>query len=105
MNLGKWEEAFANNQKAQAARPQDPLANAQLGMSYFQRGDNDQAEPYLAEAQRIDPAHFTRPQLYLARIYLGRGDVDKANSELWDFIKHYPDAPEAKRLQETLRAN
>jgi Tfp pilus assembly protein PilF len=99
---GKWQEALANNQKAQAARPQDPLANAQLGLSYFQMGDNDRAEPYLAAAQRIDPAHFTRPQLYLARIYLQRGDTNRARSELWDFIKRYPDAPEAKRLREQL---
>ena len=102
MNAGKWQEALANNLKAQAARPHDPLANAQLGLSYFQMGDNDRAEPYLATAQRIDPAHFTRPQLYLARIYLQRGDANRAKGELEDFIKRYPDAPETKWLRERL---
>ena len=67
-------------------------------------GDNDRAEPYLATAQRIDPAHFTRPQLYLARIYLQRGDVNRAKGELEDFIKRYPDAPETKWLRERLES-
>lgn len=102
MSTGKWVEALANNQKAQTVRPQDPLANAQLGLSYFQLGDNDRAEPYLVEAQRIDPAHFTRPQLYLAQIYLARGDISLAISELRDFLKRYPDAPEVQVLREKL---
>ena len=102
MTTGKWEEALPYNQKAQAARPQDPMANAQLGVSYFQMGDNERAEPYLVTAKRIDPSHFTRPQLYLARIYLQRGDVKRATREIEDFIKRYPDAPEAARLREQL---
>lgn len=99
---GKWQEALADNQRAQAERPQDPLANAQLGLSYFEMGDNDRAEIYLIAAKRIDPAHFTRPQLYLARIYLQRGDAARATNELQDFIKRNPDAPEAKWLKERL---
>jgi Tfp pilus assembly protein PilF len=102
LSTGKLVEALANNQRAQTARPQDPLANAQLGLSYFQLGDNDHAEPYLVKAKRIDPAHFTRPQLYLAQIYLARGDVNLATSELRDFIRRYPDAPEAESLREKL---
>jgi Tfp pilus assembly protein PilF len=102
LSTGKWAEALANNQKAHTARPQDPLANAQLGLCYFQMGDNDHAEPYLVEAKRIDPAHFTRPQLYLAQIYLARGEFNLATSELQDFIKRYPDAPEAQGLREKL---
>jgi Tfp pilus assembly protein PilF len=100
---GRWKEALVVNQKAQSARPQDALANAQLGLTYFQLGDDKRAEPYLMEAQRIDPAHFTRPQIFLASIYLARGDTGKAASEIEDYAKRYPDAPDTEVLRQRLR--
>jgi len=38
-------------------RPDDALANAQLGMTYFKLDQFDQAEQYLLSAKRLDPAH------------------------------------------------
>src|SRR5262249_41585779 len=50
LNLSKWQDALSFNQKAQTARPQDPLANAQLGLVYFQMGDSERAEKFLSTA-------------------------------------------------------
>ena len=66
INRGKMEEALSFCQKAQTDRPQDPLANGQLGMLYFTLGDFEKAEKYLRKTERIDPANFVLPQLYLA---------------------------------------
>jgi Tfp pilus assembly protein PilF len=102
MNLGRWQEALDSNLRAYEARPQDPLANGQLGLAYFQLGKMDQAEKFLLETQRIDPAHFMAPQLYLARIYAYRGDNGHALEELRDYVARYPDAPNTERLRRRL---
>jgi tetratricopeptide (TPR) repeat protein len=99
LNLGRPVEALPFNRKAQASRPQDPLANAQLGMNYYDLGDFDRAEQGLAAAERIDPSHFSRPQLYLARIYVRRGDRGAALVELNDYVARHPDAPDVSRLR------
>jgi Tfp pilus assembly protein PilF len=99
LNLGRPIEALPFNRKAQANRPQDPLANAQLGMNYYDLGEFDRAEPGLAAAERIDPSHFSRPQLYLARIYVRRGDRAAALVELNDYVARHPDAPDVSRLR------
>jgi Tfp pilus assembly protein PilF len=93
------EEALHYNQQAVAARPRDALANAQTGITFFQLGDWDRAEPYLAAAERADPAHFSRPQLFLARIYQMRGDWRAARRELQLCIALHPDDPDVPRLR------
>jgi Tfp pilus assembly protein PilF len=93
------EEALRYNQQAVAARPRDALANAQTGITFFQLGDWDRAEPYLPAAERADPAHFSRPQLFLARIYQMRGDWRAARRELQLCIALHPDDPDVPRLR------
>ncbi|HEY6340051.1 MAG TPA: tetratricopeptide repeat protein [Bryobacteraceae bacterium] len=99
LSQGHLEEALRYNQQAVAARPRDALANAQTGITFFQLGDGDRAEPYLAAAERADPAHFSRPQLFLARIYQMRGDWRAARRELQLCIALHPDDPDVPRLR------
>jgi len=96
-------EALALNQKAVELRPKDALANAQLGMTYYNMGRFDEALPYLETAKATDPAHFTRPQLYIAVIRERRGDKAAAMRELQDLLAIRPDAADADMLRRRLR--
>jgi tetratricopeptide (TPR) repeat protein len=102
LNLNKLDEALLYNERAVLARPSEPLANSQLGMTYFAAGDFDLAVKYLETARRLDPAHFSHPQLTLAEIHLRRGDNAAAAAVLEDFLAHHPDYPTAARIRETI---
>jgi len=97
---GKFAEALEYNQRAVRDRPDDALANSQLGANYFYLGDHEKALGYLQAAKRLDPSHFSRPQLLLAEIYLRRLDRLNAMRELEDFLARHPDAPNAAKVRE-----
>jgi tetratricopeptide (TPR) repeat protein len=99
LNLGRPDEALQHNLYAVLRRPNDALANSQLGMSYFLRGDLDSAVKYLTASKQLDPAHFSHPQLMLAEIHLRRNEREAAVSELRDFLNRHPDAPEAGEVK------
>ena len=102
INLSKFEDALQYNLYAALTRPNDALANSQLGMSYFYLGKLDLAHKYLTAAKRLDPAHFSHPQLMLAEIALRRQDRTAAAGELEEFLKYHPDSPEAARVKQQL---
>jgi Tfp pilus assembly protein PilF len=104
LNLKRPSEALEYNRFAAQARPNDALANSQLGMNYFQLGEMEKAEQYLAAAERIDPSHFSHPQLTLAEIYARRGDKSSTLRELHDFIQRFPDSPAAAEIRKRLEA-
>lgn len=93
VTTGKFDEAWKYNLNAVLRRPNDALANSQMGMTYFGLGRFDLAEKYLLEAIRLDPAHFSHPQLTLAEIYIRRGDNARAADVLDDFLRRHPDNP------------
>ena len=93
LNLRRPQEALGYNQRAVGRRLIDALANSQLGLSYFYLNQADLAEKFLKIAMRLDPAHFSHPQLTLAEIYRGRGDRLAAIEMLRDFLKQHPDSP------------
>lgn len=102
VNLNNLDEAWNYNVYAVLARPNDALANSQLGMTYFGLGKMDLAEKHFTQARQIDPAHFSHPQLFLAEIHLRRGDTAAAAMDLEDFVKHHPDWPQAARMREQI---
>jgi tetratricopeptide (TPR) repeat protein len=102
LTLGKYDEAIDRNVHAVLARPNDALANAQLGMTYFALNRYDLARKYLEEARRLDPAHFSDPQLFLAEIDLRQGDRRAAAADLQDFLDHHPDYPQAAKIRERI---
>jgi Tfp pilus assembly protein PilF len=99
LNLGRYLEALGYNRYAVQEQPGDTLANSQLGMNYLFLDRLDLALKYLKEAKRLDPGHFTYPQLHLADIYLRLNDRQAALRELEEFLKLHPDAPEAERVR------
>lgn len=102
LNLSRPTEALEANRRAVARRPNDALANSQLGMSELANGDLDAALAHLQAAKQLDPSHFSRPQLLLAQIYLQRGNSSAAQAELEDFLRRHPDAPDAPKIREAL---
>ena len=95
-------DALPFNRRAVQERPEDALANAQLGMNYFKLEQFDQAEQYLLAAQRLDPAHFSQPQLFLADIYARRGNRRAAIKELEDLLALRPDGPLSENVRRDL---
>jgi Tfp pilus assembly protein PilF len=102
VTLHKLDEAWQYNGYAVLARPNDALANSQLGLTYFEMGDFDLAVKHLEKARQIDPAHFSHPQLVLAEIHLRRGENAAAAEALEDFLAHHPDWPQAAKMRERI---
>ena len=102
LNLGRPQEALKYNTFALGQRPKDALAIAQMGLNYFFLGDYDSAIPLLKDAKRRDAAHFSYPQLYLADIYIRRGDTQAAIAEFEDFLLRHPDVEEVPKVKEQL---
>ncbi len=101
LSEGKLQEALELNQRAAKKRPNDPLAQSQLGQNYFQLGQLDLAEHHLNLACSIEPSHYTYPQLVLADIYHHRHDYVSVVRELQRFLSLHPDSkktPDAKRF-------
>ena len=102
VTLHKTERALDYNIQAVLARPNDALAHSQLGMAYFQAGNNDLALQHLDVARRIDPAHFSHPQLLMAEIHLRGKDRAAAADDLEDFLKFHPDWPKAAEMRQAI---
>jgi len=102
LSLKRFKEALAYNQYAAAERPDDALAQSQLGQNYYFLGDFERALRHLEEAKRLDPSHFSQPQLVLADIHLRRGDRARAVAELEDFLARHPDSRNAEAARRWL---
>jgi len=102
INTNKLDEALIYNQDAVLLRPNDALANSQLGLTYFSVGNFDLAVKYLEIARKLDPSHFSHPQLVLAEIHLRRGEKRAAADVLEDFVEHHPDFPTADKIRENI---
>jgi len=102
VTLHKLDEAVDYNVRAVLARPNDALANSQLGIAYFELGRLDLGQKYLERARQIDPAHFSHPQLLLAEIHLRRGERREAAAVLEEFLKYHPDWPQAAKMRQTI---
>ncbi|HEY3129474.1 MAG TPA: tetratricopeptide repeat protein [Acidobacteriota bacterium] len=108
LSEGKVQESLEFNLQAAKARPDDALAQSQLGQSYFLEGQLDNAEQHLKKAKRLDPAHFSFPQLVLAEIYQRRGDYGALKAELEEFLRYHPDSsisPAVKKALEKVEAH
>jgi Tfp pilus assembly protein PilF len=102
VTLHKLDEALEVNARATLTRPNDALANSQLGMTYFELGQFDSAVKYLERARQLDPAHFSHPQMFLAEIHLRRGQRRDAALMLEDFLQHHPDYPQAEIMRQNI---
>ena len=102
LNLRRYQEAFEYNQYAALERPDDALAQSQLGLNHFLLGRMEPAVEHLKRAKKLDPAHFSQPQLTLAEIYTRRGDRVAAVRELEEYVKLHPDAEDAEGVKKQI---
>ena len=100
--LRRFNEALGYNRTAVQVHPDDSLANSQLGINYFHTGNHDEAIRYLTTAKRIDPAHFSLPQLTLAEIFARREQWHMAAGELKNLQALHPDSQIAEMAAEYL---
>jgi tetratricopeptide (TPR) repeat protein len=99
LKTGRAEEALGFNQRAAFALSGDASAQAQLGMNYYQLGRLAESEKALLAAKRLDPDHYTLPQLFLAEIYARQGDKAGARAQIEELLARRP----AESLAATLR--
>ena len=102
--LGQFEESLQVNLKARERRPSDPLAQSQLGLSYEGLGEWEQAITSLQEAKRLEPGHFSNPQLSIARLLLKLGRIEASVKEYEEFLSLYPDSPHSEQVRRFLES-
>lgn len=102
LNLANFSEALKYNSEAVRRRPQDALAQSQLGMTYAILNQLDAAEKHLLLSIRIDPDHFSRPQLTLAEVYIRKNEPGRAAHELEGFLRSHPDWPGAAKMEQSI---
>lgn len=98
----RYDEALSFNMMARSMRPDDALANSQLGMNYFYKGLMYKAREYLLRAKEADRGHFSYPQLFLAEVYAKQGEIEEARHELEEMLELHPDAPVAMIVRSAL---
>jgi tetratricopeptide (TPR) repeat protein len=91
----RFADALAYHSRAVAEQPSNPVAQARLGLNYFELGNLEAAETCLLSTERLDPTNYTRPQLLLAEIYFRESDDTAASGQLADYVKRFPGEEEA----------
>lgn len=81
--------------------PASPEEDMEVAEYYLRKGDPDAAIPRLEEAISEKP-NLAKPRLLLAEIYEKRGDVPDALKYYRDYLKTYPSAPDAKKVQKKI---
>jgi tetratricopeptide (TPR) repeat protein len=103
----KLDEALETNITAVAQNPNDALAQAQLGQSYYYLEQLDRAEVHLRKAKTLDPNHVSYPQLLLSKVYQRLKQPAAAVRELQEFLALHPDSklvPYVRRQIDVSRA-
>lgn len=103
LSQNRFDEALSFNLMARSMQPGDALANSQLGMNFFYKGQYQKAREYLLRAKEADPGHFSHPQLFLADIYGKQGKLEEARAELEETLRLHPDSSVAVIAREALR--
>ena len=100
--LQAFEPAREINGRATQKRPDDPLAHAQLGLSYEGLGQLEESVDSFTTSKQLEPGHFSYPQLPLARVYLRMGRRQAAIQELHEFLEIHPDSANADGVRQLL---
>jgi Tfp pilus assembly protein PilF len=101
---GKVRDALSANLKAVELRPNDPLANTQLGVTYFYLHQYVDAKAYFRKVIEIDPASANSPQLFLAHIAMAERSVQEAEQYIRSYLDIHPHSPRAPHLRRTLES-
>jgi len=78
--------------------PASPEEDMEVAQYYLHKGDPDAAIPRLEEAISERP-NLAKPRMMLAEIYEKRGDVPDAVKYYKEYLKVFPGAPDAKKIE------
>jgi len=84
--------------------PYNPLPaekDVEVATFYMRKGDPDAAIPRLEDAIQLKP-DYAKPRAMLAQIYEKKGEKDNALKYYREYLKVYPHAPDAKKIQEKI---
>ena len=88
-----------------ADQPQwDPFhaeQDVEVGTFYMHKGDSDAAIGRFEDAIRLDPK-LAKPRYLLAEIYEKKNNRARAVQYYKEYLKVYPDAPDAKKVQKKI---
>jgi tetratricopeptide (TPR) repeat protein len=73
----------------------------EVGMFYLHKGDTDAAILRFEHAAGLRP-NYGKPRLLLAEAYEKKHDPDSALKYYKEYLKVYPDAPDAKKIQKKI---
>ena len=73
----------------------------EVGTFYMHKGDLDAAIPRFEEAASLRP-NYGKPRLLLAEAYEKKKDPETALKYYKEYLKVYPDAPDAKKIQKKI---
>lgn len=103
LSQGRYDEALSFNLMARSMQPEDALANSQLGMNFFHKGQLHKAREFLLRAKEADTSHFSYPQIFLAQVYALQGEPEAARGELEELLRLHPDAEISTVARQALR--
>ncbi|HEY7825784.1 MAG TPA: tetratricopeptide repeat protein [Candidatus Acidoferrales bacterium] len=90
---------------AAADQPQwDPFhaeQDVEVGTFYMHKGDSDAAIGRFEDAIRLDPK-LAKPRFLLAEIYEKKNNNARAVQYYREYLKIYPDAPDAKKVEKKI---
>jgi outer membrane protein assembly factor BamD (BamD/ComL family) len=81
--------------------PPDADKDVDVGSYYMRKGDLNAAIPRFQEAVLLKP-HFAKARLLLADAYERAHDKDSAARTYRDYLKEFPNAPDAKKIQKKI---
>lgn len=73
----------------------------EVGTFYMHKGDLDAAIPRFEEAASLRPS-YGKPRLLLAELYEKKKDPNSALKYYREYLKVYPNAPDAKKIQKKI---
>jgi Tfp pilus assembly protein PilF len=81
--------------------PPSAERDVDVGSYYMRKGDVNAALPRFQEAVQLKP-HFAKARLLLAEAYEKAHDKDSAAKTYQDYLKEFPHAPDAKKIQKKI---
>jgi outer membrane protein assembly factor BamD (BamD/ComL family) len=81
--------------------PPNAEKDVDVASYYMRKGDMNAAIPRLQEAVQLKP-HYAKPRLMLAEAYEREHDKDSAVKTYQAYLKEFPNAPDAKKIQKKI---
>lgn len=100
---GRFEESFAEYEKARANDPLSMAINVDLGMAYYYAGQSDRAIEFLNKIKSVDP-RFSRTYSNLSMIYRQKGMISESIAESETYFNILEDKPALKKLEAVKKA-